>query len=69
MSLFCSLFVEYNLPKNPELWALRDGIQLCISLNLPAVIVELDAQLLVELLGKENDSSSSNNPILADCKG
>ena len=32
------------------------------------MIVELDAQLLVELLGKENDSSSSNNPILADCK-
>ncbi|KAK7828809.1 putative ribonuclease h protein [Quercus suber] len=51
-----------------ELWALRDGIQLCISLNLLAVIVELDVQLLVDLLGKANDSSSSNNPILADCK-
>nr|POE83939.1 hypothetical protein CFP56_51201 [Quercus suber] len=51
-----------------ELWALRDGIQLCISLNLSAVIVELDAQLLVDLLGKANDSSSSNKPILADCK-
>lgn len=47
---------------------LRDGIQLCISLNLPTVIVELDAQLLVNLLGKADDSSSSNNPILAVCK-
>ena len=32
------------------------------------MIIELDAQLLVDLLGKADDSSSSNNPILADCK-
>ena len=32
------------------------------------MIVELDARLLVDLLGKADDFSSSNNPILADCK-
>ena len=51
-----------------ELWALRDGIHLCISLKLPAVIIELDAKLIVDLLSKANDPSSSNDSILADCK-
>ena len=35
-----------------EFWALRDGIRLCISLKLPAVIIELDAKLIVELMQK-----------------
>ena len=51
-----------------ELWALRDGIHLCISLKLPAVIIELDAKLIVDLLSKANDPSSSNDSILANCK-
>ena len=33
-----------------ELWALRDGISLCISLNLLAVEFEFDAKLVVDLL-------------------
>ena len=37
-----------------ELWALRDGIRLCISLKLPAVVMELDEQLLVDLLTWED---------------
>ncbi|KAK7853746.1 hypothetical protein CFP56_034829 [Quercus suber] len=37
-----------------ELWALRDDISLCISLKLLVVIVELDAQLLVNLLKKDD---------------
>ena len=32
-----------------ELWALRDGLNMCIELNLPAVIIELDAKLVVDL--------------------
>lgn len=32
-----------------ELWALRDGIQLCIALKLPAVEIELDAKVVVDL--------------------
>ena len=28
-----------------KLWALRDGLNICINLNLPAVEVELDAKL------------------------
>jgi len=37
-----------------ELWALRDGIRLCIALKFPAVIIELDAKLVVDLLHKED---------------
>ena len=31
-----------------KLWALRDGIRLCIKKNLLAVEVELDAKVVVE---------------------
>nr|POF24256.1 putative ribonuclease h protein [Quercus suber] len=51
-----------------ELWALRDGIKLCLSLNLQAVEVELDAKLVVDLLGKEGGSVNVNNTIVADYK-
>ena len=51
-----------------ELWALRDSITLCFSLNLQAVEVELDAKLIVDLLGKDCGSANGNNTIVADCK-
>ena len=51
-----------------ELWALRDGIRLCISLNLLVVKFEFDAKLVVDLLSQVNDPSSDNDAILADCR-
>ena len=51
-----------------EIWALRDGLQLCRHLNIGAVVIELDAKSLVEVL---NNSSYCNNvisPLLDDCK-
>ena len=51
-----------------ELWALRDGINLCISLNLQAVVIELDAKLVVDLLSKTTRSSNAIDTIAADCK-
>ncbi|KAF3948715.1 hypothetical protein CMV_025317 [Castanea mollissima] len=38
-----------------KLWALPDGLKLCIALKLPAVIIELDAKIIVDLLRKSND--------------
>ena len=35
-----------------KLWALRDGIRLCIALKLPTVVIELDSKLVVDLLKK-----------------
>ena len=45
-----------------------DGIRLCISLKLPVVIVELDVQLLVDLLKKDDGQSNSYGALLSDCK-
>ena len=51
-----------------ELWALRDGIQLCLELNLPAVIIELDAMLVVNLLRSTNHNPNGNNNLVANCR-
>ena len=51
-----------------ELWALRDGINLCVELNLPNVLIGIDAKLVVELLQKDEGSFNSNDTIMADCK-
>lgn len=48
-----------------ELWAIRDGINLCLSLYLPA---ELDAKLAVDLLSKTAASFNAIDIIMADCK-
>ena len=36
-----------------ELWAFRDGFNLCIDLNLENVLIELDVKLVGDLLMKE----------------
>ena len=51
-----------------ELWALRDRIRLCIALKIPAVIIELDAKLVVDLLQKEDRNQNGLDAILGDCK-
>ena len=51
-----------------ELWALQDGLNMCIELNLPVVIIELDAKLVVDLLKKWGGSLNGNDVIVADCK-
>ena len=33
-----------------ELWPLRDGIKMCINLNLANVEIKLDVKLVVDLL-------------------
>jgi len=48
-----------------ELRALRDGINLCVELNLLSVLIELDAKLVVELLQKDEGSFNSNDTIMA----
>ena len=51
-----------------ELWALRDGIRLCIALNLPAVEIELDAKVVVDLVTSNSSSLNSTDVIVTDCK-
>lgn len=51
-----------------ELWAIRGGIHLCIALKFPAVIIELDAKLVVDLLHKKNRNRNGLDAILGDCR-
>ena len=51
-----------------ELWALRDGIRLCISLKLPAVVFELDTKLVVDLLKKDMEKSNGIYVLVDDCR-
>nr|POE92799.1 hypothetical protein CFP56_06768 [Quercus suber] len=41
---------------------------MCIELNLPVVIIELDAKLVMDLLKKPGRSLNGNDVIVADCK-
>ena len=51
-----------------ELWALRDGINLCIDLNLTNVPIELDAKIVVDLLLKGEEKTHGNDVLIVDCK-
>ena len=51
-----------------ELWALRDGIRLCIVLKLPAVVVELDSELVVKLIKKELNNPNGLDVLVTDCR-
>ena len=51
-----------------ELWALRDGLRLCIALKLPAVIIELDTKLIVDLLQKLDGHQNCINALVSDYK-
>ena len=51
-----------------ELWALRDGIRLCTALKLPAVEIELDAKVVIDLVRKETSKFNSLDALVAVCK-
>ena len=47
-----------------ELWALRDGLALCLSLNIPAVEIEIDAKVVVDWINNGNISILTFLPLL-----
>lgn len=51
-----------------EIWALRDGLQLCHQMNVSAVMIELDAKALVDVLNNSAHCNSVISPLLDDCK-
>lgn len=60
--------IEYTTSVAAELWALQDGINLCIDLNLTNVIIELDAKLVIDLLQNEDGRKNDNEVIIVDCR-
>ena len=49
-----------------ELSALRDGLALCLSLNIPAVEIEIDAKVVVDWINNGNISILTFLPL--DCR-
>ena len=51
-----------------ELWAIRDGLMLCIERNFSKVEVELGAKAIVDMLTDLQYDNMSISLILEDCK-
>nr|POE82533.1 putative ribonuclease h protein [Quercus suber] len=51
-----------------KLWAIRDGINLCIEINLTNIVIELDAKIVVDLLLEDEGNMNVNDVIIVDCK-
>lgn len=51
-----------------KLWALRDGLIICLNLRVGTLEVELDAQTVVELMNNDNISNAINSSLVADCR-
>ena len=51
-----------------ELWALRDGLHLCLSKNHLNVEVELDAKIIVDPLTATQRSDHPLSPLMDDCR-
>ena len=49
-----------------ELWALRDGLSLCISLNLMALEIEVDAKVVLEWMTNEHSFNLNHSPLIMD---
>ena len=51
-----------------ELWGLRDGLSLCYNLNIPSIIVELDAKAIVDIFQNTSYENNIISPLLDDCR-
>nr|XP_023896924.1 uncharacterized protein LOC112008814 [Quercus suber] len=51
-----------------ELWAVREGLSLCLHKNFPAVVLELDAKSIYDVLTNPNQSNNIISAILDDCR-
>ena len=51
-----------------ELWGLRDGLALCCKLNIPSLVVELDAKSIVDVFQIPNYENNIISSILDDCR-
>ena len=51
-----------------ELWGLREGLILCCNLNIDFLVVELDAQAVVDVMKNNAYVNNVISPILDDCR-
>ena len=51
-----------------ELWGLREGLFLCCNLNIESLVVEVDAQAVVDVLKNNDYVNNVVSPLLDDCR-
>lgn len=51
-----------------ELWALRDGLLLCLQIHAQAVIVEMDSKVIIDTFSTHAEASTIVSAIMEDCK-
>ena len=51
-----------------ELWALRDGLSLYLSLNILAVEIEIDAKVVFKWITNSNSSNLNLPFLIVDCR-
>ena len=51
-----------------ELWALRDGLFLCLQAHVQAVIIEMDAKTIVDAFSHQSNSNVIISSLMDDCR-
>ena len=51
-----------------ELWAIRDGLSMCVDMQIPALEVELDAKVVADLMNNAISLNADYAAIVADCR-
>ena len=51
-----------------EFWALRDGLQMTILLDVQNLEVELDAKVVLDLICSKNSPNAAYSSLLFDCR-
>lgn len=51
-----------------ELWALHDGLQLCLHIQAQAVLIELDSKTIVDAFNSQAHSNTFVSSIMDDCR-
>ena len=51
-----------------ELWAVRDGLSICVDRNFHAVIIEMDALAIIEAITNPSQPNAVLSAIVKDCR-
>lgn len=51
-----------------ELWALRDGLLLCLQFHFQAVMIEMDAKAIVHAFSHQANSNTIVSSLMNDCR-
>ena len=60
--------IGFSSSVEAELWALRDGLSLCLSLNILAMEVEIDVKVVSDWIIISNSSKLNISSLIVDCK-